>query len=300
MRALVIWAAVTIVMAAVSPAQRHTAAGFPAPAAKPETIGAADNFPFVPPLPATVLRETRVVRGPLEFNAGTADTETVLVGTAYVQKDYSPATISKAAFLVAYRDGFIDSGWKIASMTRVGDAPLAPGVVTLSASYAANGRLIYAVLADDDEGNYWVRVSDVGEEDWSATLDSACHLPVYGIDFDVNKATLRPDSAPILDKLAAVLIAKNSWSVEVQGHTDNQGDDSVPPSVSAARARAVAAWLIGHGVPASKLSAKGYGKTRPVMDNDSDLGRSRNRRIEVVRVGCRYTFPADFRQVEVG
>jgi len=62
--------------------------------------------------------------------------------------------------------------------------------------------------------------------------------------------------------------------------------DAVRQVLSEARAKAVAAWLTSHGVPASRVAAKGYGKRRPVADNDSDLGRAKNRRIELVRTGC--------------
>jgi len=74
----------------------------------------------------------------------------------------------------------------------------------------------------------------------------------------------------------------------VQGHMDNIGaeGDALRQVLSEARAKAVAAWLTTHGVPASRVTAKGHGKTRPVADNDSDLGRAKNRRVELVRHGC--------------
>ena len=86
-----------------------------------------------------------------------------------------------------------------------------------------------------------------------------------------------------LDKLVAVLRSKTAPAVEIQGHMDNIGEAGVASRqlLSEGRARTIAAWLTSHGVPAARVSAKGYGKTRPVADNDSDLGRALNRRIEV-------------------
>ena len=72
-------------------------------------------------------------------------------------------------------------------------------------------------------------------------------------------------------------------AVEIEGHMDNIGEAGVASrqALSEGRAKAVAAWLTAHGVPASKVTATGYGKTRPIADNDTDLGRALNRRIEV-------------------
>ena len=84
-------------------------------------------------------------------------------------------------------------------------------------------------------------------------------------------------------KLADLLNGKNALSVEIQGHTDNIGQSAAAArqTLSEGRAKIVAAWLTAHGVPASKITSKGYGKTRPIAENDSDLGRALNRRIEV-------------------
>ena len=57
-------------------------------------------------------------------------------------------------------------------------------------------------------------------------------------------------------------------------------------TLSEGRAKAVAAWLTAHGVPANKITSKGYGKAKPIADNDTDLGRATNRRIEIARRDC--------------
>ena len=75
--------------------------------------------------------------------------------------------------------------------------------------------------------------------------------------------------------------ASPSQLLEVQGHTDAVGNDGYNLTLSLARAQAVQAWLVGNGIASTQLSAQGYGKTRPVADNDSDEGRARNRRVEL-------------------
>ena len=77
--------------------------------------------------------------------------------------------------------------------------------------------------------------------------------------------------------------------MELQGHVDNIGEAAAPARemLAQGRAKSLATWLTTPGgVPAKKVIAKGYGKTRPIADNDTDLGRALNRRIEVARPDC--------------
>lgn len=114
-------------------------------------------------------------------------------------------------------------------------------------------------------------------------------MRVPSIGFDLDRPTLREfESEPTLQKLADLLKAKNAPAVEIQGHMDNVGQAGVAArqTLSEGRAKIVANWLTAHGVPAAKVTAKGYGKARPIAENDSDLGRALNRRIEIARRDC--------------
>jgi outer membrane protein OmpA-like peptidoglycan-associated protein len=82
------------------------------------------------------------------------------------------------------------------------------------------------------------------------------------------------------------MAADKTLKLEVQGHTDNVGNDAYNQTLSEARAKAVATWLTQHGVAADRLTAKGYGKTKPVADNGSDEGRAKNRRVEIADPRC--------------
>jgi OOP family OmpA-OmpF porin len=101
--------------------------------------------------------------------------------------------------------------------------------------------------------------------------------------FDDGAASIRSVSHPLLDAVAELLREHPSVKLEVQGHTDSQGADADNLALSQARAEAVARYLVLKGISASRLTAKGYGETRPMESNRTSQGRAINRRIELVR-----------------
>ena len=257
---------------------------FPAPSGHPEQIANTEDFPFLPPLSGARLIQTSRVSLPLELKSATADDEAVLAGMSHVKKTYQrTSAISSMRFVSTYRDALFAAGWKLIDVTKLAE----PGVqetVTVSAHYLENGRNLYGRVSQEPDGPYEVNVADVGAEDWSAALTRECRVRIYSIHFDLDRPTIKSfESEPTLQKLAALLKAKAAPGVELQSHMDNIGQAAAAArqQLSEGRAKAVAAWLTAHGVPAGKLSAKGYGKARPLADNDSDLGRAMNRRIEV-------------------
>lgn len=263
---------------------------FPLPAGHPETVGAAQDFPYLPPLPGARLIETTQVDGPLELKAATAEDEAVLAGRSFVRKIYQRPNLTAMVFLSSYRDALFASGWKLIDVTKVEEVPTQPEIVTVSAHYLNNGRNLYARLSRDPDGPYQINVADVGAEDWPAALAADCRVRVPSIHFDLDRPSIRLfESEPTLEKLATVLKAKAAPAVEIEGHMDNIGEAGAAArqALSEGRAKAVAAWLTAHGVPANRVAAKGYGKQHPIAENDSDLGRALNRRIEVARRDCK-------------
>jgi OOP family OmpA-OmpF porin len=109
-------------------------------------------------------------------------------------------------------------------------------------------------------------------------------LVLEGVHFDNNKATLRPEAAAILDKVAVSLKDWGDVNIEVAGHTDSRADDAYNLDLSQRRAETVREYLIGKGISADRLSAKGYGETKPVADNETEEGRFKNRRVELQRL----------------
>ena len=116
---------------------------------------------------------------------------------------------------------------------------------------------------------------------WDKVLTETCALTRTGVTFDFNQATLRPESMPSLERAAAVLGALPGQSFEVQGHTDSVGEDKYNLGLSTHRADAVRSWLVDHGVAAGQLTSRGYGETVAIAPNDTDIGRARNRRVEL-------------------
>jgi len=119
-----------------------------------------------------------------------------------------------------------------------------------------------------------------------------CPVPVSidlkGVNFDFDKATLRPDAVSVLSEAAEILKRYPELRVEVAGHTDSKGSDAYNQKLSERRATAVYDYLTGNGVAASRLIGPvGYGESRPIAPNtnedgsDNPEGRAKNRRTEL-------------------
>lgn len=100
------------------------------------------------------------------------------------------------------------------------------------------------------------------------------------IQFETDSAKLSETSEPLLDKLAHTTKRCSGAKIEIAGHTDSDGDDDYNLKLSQDRAESVVNYLINAGVARDILSAVGYGETKPVVDNETEEGKARNRRIE--------------------
>jgi OmpA-OmpF porin, OOP family len=109
-------------------------------------------------------------------------------------------------------------------------------------------------------------------------------LDVYGITFATGQATITPASDAVLNDVLAVLTANADWKLRIEGHTDNAGDKVANLKLSNARAAAVAAWLTAKGIDAGRLTIAGLGDTQPVAENTTDEGRTRNRRVVLIKM----------------
>ena len=104
--------------------------------------------------------------------------------------------------------------------------------------------------------------------------------------FDFDKADLRPEATPSLERVLAILQSYPKAAVLIEGHTDGKGNDQYNQALSERRAEAVRRWLGGHGA-AAPMTTRGWGKTRPVASNtkpngaDDPDGRQKNRRVEI-------------------
>jgi outer membrane protein OmpA-like peptidoglycan-associated protein len=98
--------------------------------------------------------------------------------------------------------------------------------------------------------------------------------------FAFDKSNLSSGAKANLNKLVKVLNSYPDTDIELQGHTDSKGSAAYNQTLSEQRAGAVAGYLIGQGIPSSNTTIKGYGATQPKYDNDTENGRSQNRRVE--------------------
>jgi len=114
-------------------------------------------------------------------------------------------------------------------------------------------------------------------------LDADGHVALY-INFDIDKASLRPDSLPVVDEINKLLTADATLKLSIEGHTDSTGSADHNRQLSTARARTVLGALVGLGIDPARLSSKGFGPDKPVADNANEAGRAKNRRVELVKM----------------
>jgi outer membrane protein OmpA-like peptidoglycan-associated protein len=119
------------------------------------------------------------------------------------------------------------------------------------------------------------------------TRDTARGLIVNMSDvlFDTAKYTLRSGAREKLAKISGIVVSHPGLRLAVEGHTDNVGGDEYNQRLSEQRATSVRDYLVAQGVPATSVTARGFGKTTPVTSNDTAAGRQQNRRVELVVSG---------------
>jgi OmpA-OmpF porin, OOP family len=161
-----------------------------------------------------------------------------------------------------------------------------------------NGKLIkdgQEVWFEAYKGNaaIWLRIVEKKEMEQAIVADAAAfgndirstgHAAVYGVNFDTGKSTIKPESAQALGEIAKLLKADPTLKIHVVGHTDNVGDINANIKLSQDRAEAVLQALVrDHGIAAARLRSYGCGQFAPVASNDSEEGRAKNRRVELVK-----------------
>ncbi len=106
---------------------------------------------------------------------------------------------------------------------------------------------------------------------------------VNGIRFDVNKATIKPESNGAINKIFKLMQKQPDLKFSVEGHTDSDGDDAKNMELSKARGKAVMERLISMGISADRLKYTGWGESKPIADNSTAEGKANNRRVEFVK-----------------
>lgn len=203
---------------------------------------------------------------------------------------------------IAYRGDFDDQSFASPGNDAFGDVlasvgvviPLGPKAVAAPAPAPAPAPVAPSCADLDDDGDGVNNCNDKcpNSQPGQAIGPDGCPVPISidlkGVNFDFDKATLRPDAVAILSEAAEILKRYPDLRVEVAGHTDSKGTDAYNQKLSERRAKAVYDYLVGQGVAASRLTGPiGYGESRPIAPNtnadgsDNPEGRAKNRRTEL-------------------
>jgi len=106
---------------------------------------------------------------------------------------------------------------------------------------------------------------------------------VYGINFDTDSDHIKDESKPTLDKIVSMLKVKPDWKITIEGHTDSTSTPQHNQNLSERRAASVKNYLQSAGIDVSRVKTVGYGATKPVASNDTEMGRAQNRRVELTK-----------------
>ncbi|NVN99663.1 MAG: OmpA family protein [Geobacteraceae bacterium] len=200
--------------------------------------------------------------------------------------------LTACAFLVSgcatNPDGSIE--WQKTAIGSIGGAAVGAGVGALVGGKTHRGRnaaiggLTGAVIGGGI-GNYMDRQAaelkkSMPEAEVVRDGDKVFVALPSGILFDTGKDALKPAAMDSLGKAAATL-RNSETNIIIQGHTDSTGSASVNQALSERRAHRVLDYLASNGVPASRMSAVGYGSSHPVAPNDTDANRALNRRVQL-------------------
>jgi outer membrane protein OmpA-like peptidoglycan-associated protein len=120
------------------------------------------------------------------------------------------------------------------------------------------------------------------------------------IEFEFDKAELRPENRELLSRVAGVLMTAEDFGIQVFGHTDDVGSPEYNQRLSERRARAVRDYLVEAGVDPGIISTQGFGKSAPLVEGSDEEARQRNRRVELAVIHVSGELPAGFLAAEPG
>jgi len=160
--------------------------------------------------------------------------------------------------------------------------PRPDGGISYVRVMAYDGRYLLQII---DEKPLERNLDFTSADDMYSGLEADGFVAVYGIHFDTDKADLKVGAAKTLEEVVKLLKNHLELAIEIQGHTDSTGSDEHNLELSRRRADTVKAYLLLYDIAGDRLTTAGFGETKPVGDNETEEGRTLNRRVELHRVG---------------
>jgi OmpA-OmpF porin, OOP family len=143
----------------------------------------------------------------------------------------------------------------------------------------ANG---FISVSDNIDLTQYGKYQEIKKDLFLTPIEIGQIVKLNNIFFEFNKAELSSDSYPELDRVYETVVQNPNMEIEIDGHTDNVGQDEYNQKLSENRAKAVHDYLLKKGIEKRRLAYKGFGKSKPVDDNQTDIGRQKNRRVEFI------------------
>lgn len=148
------------------------------------------------------------------------------------------------------------------------------GLYSVTASAPGYLNATDSIEADDDQRSPFER------DLFLIPIEVGVTVRLKNIYFDFDKTTLKKESFTELNKVVEFLKQNPSVEIEISGHTDNKGSDDYNLNLSQGRSQSVVDYIVSQGIDSFRLTAHGYGETKPIETNDTDAGRANNRRVE--------------------
>ena len=151
----------------------------------------------------------------------------------------------------------------------------------------AENEMWIEVVPTGDDYYMTIALKELMKQDVTASnmfdaLNRDGHIALY-INFDTGKSIIKPESKAIIDQIVEMLKTNPDLKIGVEGHTDNIGTPASNKTLSEARAKSVVSEIVSKGIAVERLSPAGYGQDKPIGDNNTEEGRAKNRRVELVK-----------------
>ncbi len=173
----------------------------------------------------------------------------------------------------------LKGGSKASASIRATDGKYEHAIPKLGQYFIAASAEGYLNAADSVSIND-EELTPVTKDIYLEPIEVGVTVRLKNIYFDFDKTTLKHESFVELNKVVDFLKQNRTVEIEISGHTDNKGTDEYNDDLSQGRSQAVVDYIVSQGIDSYRLAARGYGESKPIDTNDTDEGRSNNRRVE--------------------